>query len=185
MRRKLYPFVVFLISQFLILNVQAQSISEKADTVEVIPQFKNFYHYQNFYITGQPTLEALKWLKSRGVSKIINLRTEKEMAEYAESAYNEKAVVQEMGFKYILLPVEGIKGYTPENLKKFNRLLSKNEKILIHCHSARRAMDFFAGYLIEDRGYSVNTIKEIDKRGILLLPLERLLGKEIELKIKK
>ncbi len=129
MRPRLF-LVILLILQFSTLNIRAKSVTEKTDTVEVVSQFKNFYHYQNFYIAGQPTLEALKWLKSRGVTKIINLRTEKEMSEYAESAYNEESLVYELGFEYILLPIEGIKGYTPENLEKFKRLLNKDEKIL-------------------------------------------------------
>jgi len=143
----------------------------------------NFYRYQNFYLTGQPSLEALEWLKSENVVKIINLRTEEENKEYTESAYDEKAITEKMGFEYYSLPVNGIDGYTSENLGHFINLLSKDEKIVIHCRSATRVTDFFMAYLINKEGYSINEAVKIGRKIKFYLPLEVLLGKEINMRI--
>ena len=68
--------IIFFIFSFLLaFNLNAQDSIDKTDTVEVIKDFKNLYRYQNFYLSGQPTLESLQWLKSQGVTKIINLRS--------------------------------------------------------------------------------------------------------------
>ena len=98
------------------LNVKAQSVNEKNDSVEVINTFKNLFHYQNFYIGGQPALETLQWLKSQGVNKIINLCTEKEIDHFSENAYNEMTNAENLGFVYHNVPVDASKDYTPEKL---------------------------------------------------------------------
>ena len=122
--------IIFFIFSFLVVsNLNAQDSIDKTDTVEVIKDFKNLYRYQNFYLSGQPTLEALRWFKSQGITKIINLRSEIENKGYSESAYNEEANAQELGFEYHAIPVDGTKDYTPEKLEVFLSLINKNEKI--------------------------------------------------------
>ena len=74
----------FIFSFSLVFNLNAQDNIGNNENVEVIKDFKNLFRYQNFYISGQPTLEALQWLKSQGVSKIISLRSEKENNEYSD-----------------------------------------------------------------------------------------------------
>jgi len=123
--------IFFITSLFLVFNINAQNNIVKTDTVEVIKEFKNLYRYQNFYLSGQPTLEALKWLKSQKVTKIINLRSEKENKEYSEYAYNEKNIVEELGFEYQTLPIGGRKDYTPEKLEAFLKLINKCGKSYI------------------------------------------------------
>ena len=120
----------FIISFSLIFNLRAQENIGNTKNVEVIKEFKNLYRYQNFYIGGQPTLEELQWLKSQGVVKIINLRTEKENIEYSEYAYDEKVNAQKSGFEYYSIPVDGSKDYTPEKLEAFISLMKNNEIIL-------------------------------------------------------
>ena len=153
--------------------------------VEVIKDFNYLFHYKNFYISGQPTLEALQWLKTQGVIKIINLRSEKENIEYSEYAYNEKNNAQKLGFEYYSIPVDGSKDYSPEKLEVFQSLIDKDEKILIHCLTANRATNFFMAYLIKNKGYTVNEAVKIGRSINFLLPLEKLLGKEVSMEIMK
>ena len=121
--------ILFIFSFLVVSNLNAQDSIDKTDTVEVIKDFNNLYRYQNFYLSGQPTLESLRWFKSQGVTKIINLRSEIENKEYSESAYNEEANARELGFEYHAIPVDGTKDYTPEKLEVFLSLINKNEKI--------------------------------------------------------
>ncbi|MFC2124225.1 hypothetical protein ACFLU5_05390, partial [Bacteroidota bacterium] len=155
------------------------------DKVEVIKDFKDFYRYQNFYLAGQPTLEGLHWLKSQGVTKIINLRTETENNDYAEYAYDEETKVKDLGFEYHMIPISGLQDYTPEKLAVFISHMNDEDKILIHCRSAGRVTYFLMGYLIREKGYTVNEAVAIGKKVKYSVPLEKLLGTEISMEIKE
>ncbi len=167
------------------LNLIAQDKIENTDNVVVIKEFKNLFHYQNYYISGQPTLEALQWLKSQGVTKVINLRSEKENSEYSEYAYDEKTFTQKLGFEYYSIPVDGTKDYNPEKLEAFLSLINNNEIILIHCLTAVRATNFFMACLVKNKGYAVNKAVKIGRSINFQFPLEKLLGTEISMEIRK
>lgn len=167
----------------LVFNLNAQDNIGNSEKVEVIKDFKYLFRFQNFYISGQPTLEALQWLKSQGVIKIISLRSEKENIEYSEYAYDEKTNTQKLGFEYYSIPVDGSKDYSPEKLEVFLSLINNDEKILIHCLSAVRATNFLMAYLIKHKGYTINEAVKIGRSINFLFPLEKLLGTEISMEI--
>jgi uncharacterized protein (TIGR01244 family) len=176
-------FVIF--SLVITSNIEARDNAGITDSVQVIKDFRNLYRYQDFYISGQPTLEELQWLRSQGVSKIINLRTENENTEFSETAYNEKINAQKLGFEYHSLPVDGNNNYTPENLEAFAGLIEKDDKILIHCLSAGRATTFFMAYLIKYKGYTINKAADIGRNLRFSFPLEMLLDGKISMEISK
>jgi len=173
------------IGLFMTLNVNGQGSNGKSEKVEVIKDFKYLFKYQNFYIGGQPTLEELQWLKSKGAKKIITLRTDKENLDFTETAYDEKTNAQLLGFEYHSFPVDGTKNYTPERLNDFMSLLNKDETIFIHCQSAVRATYFFMAYLIRNRGYTVNEAVEVGNELRFSFPLETLLGTKISMEISR
>ena len=168
-------FLFILISS----NIVSQNIEYKGDSVEIITEFPDLYHYHNFYIAGQVSLEALKWLKSKGVTKIINLRTQQEMTEFTKTSYNEALQTKKMGFDYYIIEVLGLAGYNDENLQKFIPLINADEKILIHCMTGIRANDFFIAYLIKKQGYSIEEALKIGRQIKFLIPLEHLLNEKI------
>lgn len=175
----------FLILIFAAANLSAQISPVKKDTVEVLNDFKNLYHYQNYYISAQPAYETLQWLQSRGVRVIINLRSEKENTDFTPGAFNEVNVCKEMGFEYYSVPVDGLKDYTPAKLDTLSVLLNRNDQIFLHCASGGRATDFFMAYLVKSRGYSVNEAAEIGRKLRFSLPLEKLLDTKINLEVHK
>jgi protein tyrosine phosphatase (PTP) superfamily phosphohydrolase (DUF442 family) len=179
--KSIIPFVIF--SFFIIFNIDARDNTGKIDSVEVIKDFRNLYRYQDFYIAGQPTLEELQWLRSQGVNKIINLRTENENTEFSESAYNEKINAQKLGFEYYSLPVGGNNDYTPGKLDAFASLINKDDKILIHCLSTGRATTFFMAYLIKNKGYTINEAIDIGRNLRFSFPLEMLLDAKVSMEI--
>ncbi len=160
-------------------NIIAQNTINKGDSVEIITEFPDLYHYHNFYIAGQVSLEALKWLKSKGVTKIINLRTQQEMAEFTKTAYNEAMQTKEMGFDYKIIDVLGLSGYNDKKLQEFILSIDSDKKILIHCRTGIRANDFFMAYLIKKQGYSIENALNIGRQIKFLIPLEHLLNKKI------
>ena len=176
MKTSIFPFV-FIIS--LIFNTNTSAGIGPDDKVEKIDSFPYLYNYQNLYIGGQPTIEELRWLKSRGIKKIINLRSESENKEYSEYAYNEQYLVKELGFEYSSIPVNGAKDYTPGKLEAISVQMNANDKILLHCRTAGRATQFFMAYLVEYRGYSVGEAVAIGRKINYIVPLEQILDTQI------
>ena len=174
--KKNIVFIIMSLASIFCLN--AQSII-KADSVEIIKDYKNLYRYQNFYLSGQPTFEELQWLRSKNVTVIINLRTDDENIKFSESAYNEQTVAQDLGFEYHSLSIQGEKDFTPEKLEVFLNLIEDDKTVLVHCRSAGRVTYFFMAYLIKVKGYSINEAVKIGKSLKYSFPLETLLGTEI------
>jgi uncharacterized protein (TIGR01244 family) len=183
--KNIKPLIILLVSIYsLSPGLKAQDTNLKAGKAETLDNFRFLFRYENFYISGQPTLEELQWFKSQGVKKIISLRSERENTDFSESAYVEKANAVKLGLEFYSLPVEGNKDYTPEKLDALISQLNRDEKIVIHCQSAGRATDFFMAYLIKDRGYTVNEAIEVGKSLRFSLPLEKLLNAEISMEMK-
>ena len=167
------------------VNLGAQVSPVKTDSVEVINDFKSLYHYQNYYISAQPAYETLQWLHSRGVSVIINLRSEKENTDFTSGAFNEANICKDMGFEYYSVPVDGQKDFTPAKLDTLSVLLNRNDQIFLHCASGGRATDFLMAYLVKSKGYSVNEATGIGRKMRFSLPLEKLLDTKISLEVYK
>jgi protein tyrosine phosphatase (PTP) superfamily phosphohydrolase (DUF442 family) len=175
--------VVFLFACFLSMNnLYSQPTDVDRDSVEVINGFRNFYKYQNIYLSGQPSYEALQWLKNQGVGVIINLRSEKENQDFTAASFNEESIAASMGFKYYSIPVDGTKDYTPDKLKELTNLLTEDDPVLIHCAGAGRVTHFFMAYLVKSRGYEIDKAIEIGKKLTFSFPLENLLNIEITMK---
>jgi len=179
------PIIALMLSLFLAFGSHAKNKTVKTDSVEIIKDFKGSFKYQNYYLSAQPSLEALRWYKSQGVSTIINLRTEKENQDFASYAFNEENIAKELGLEYHAFPIGGAKDYTPENLEAFAKLIKGDKKLLIHCRSASRVTTVFMAYLIKHKGYSVNEATKIGRSLRFSLPLEKMLGYEISLEMVK
>jgi len=177
--------VTLMLSLFLAFTSQAKNKTVKTDSVEIIKEFKGAFKYQNYYLSAQPSLEALRWYKSQGTSSIINLRTEKENQAFAEYAYNEENMAKELGLDYHCLPIGGSKDYTPENLEAFAKLIKGDKKLLIHCRSAGRATIVFMAYLVKYKGYSANEAAKVGRSLKFSLPIEKMLDSEISLELMK
>ncbi|MCO7224901.1 beta-lactamase hydrolase domain-containing protein [Pleionea sp. CnH1-48] len=93
---------------------------------------------------GQPVADDFALLKSAGIKTIINMRTDKESIDF-----DEKALVESLGLKYVSLPIAGASGVSKENAMLLHRVLTANEgKTLIHCASGNRV-----GALLALRGF--------------------------------
>lgn len=184
----LHSLVIILSILFISINqIYADDTNQhiNLDSVMVITDYNNFYQSEDFYFGGQPSIEALHWLKTEGVTTIINLRTDKEMSKYESFAYNEKAMVEELGMKYILVPVDPKSSYNTETLSLFARAIDENPgKICIHCGGCGRVTYLFMAYLIEYRKYSLDEVIEFGKKLKYNNPLEDLLEKEISMHLR-
>jgi uncharacterized protein (TIGR01244 family) len=111
----------------------------------------------DLFIAGQPTEKALRDLKARGVTTIVNLRMPEEMAKVG---FDEAALARELGLAYVHIPMRGSaeNPYGPKELDRFAATLaSAPGKVLLHCTVAWRASHLWAAYLIRDRQVPVAT----------------------------
>src|SRR5215470_7326207 len=105
----------------------------------------------DMFIAGQPTDKALRDLKNKGVTTVVNLRMPEEMARVV---VDDAALVKELGIKYVYIPMRGTADhpYGPKELDTFAAAMaSADGKVLLHCTIAWRASHLWAAYLIRER----------------------------------
>jgi uncharacterized protein (TIGR01244 family) len=111
----------------------------------------------DMFIGGQPTEKALRELRSKGVTTIVNLRMPEEMARVG---FDEAALAKELGMKYVHIPMRGSpeNPYGPKQLDAFAAAMaSADGKVLLHCTVAWRASHLWAAYLIRERNVPAAT----------------------------
>ena len=111
----------------------------------------------DMFIGGQPTEKALRDLRTRGVTTLVNLRMPEEMAQIG---FDEAALAKELGMKYVAIPMRGTpeNPYGPKQLDTFAAAMaSAVGKVLLHCTVAWRASHLWAAYLIRERQTPMET----------------------------
>jgi uncharacterized protein (TIGR01244 family) len=111
----------------------------------------------DMFIAGQPTEKALRDLRAKGVTTVVNLRMPEEMARVG---FDEAALAKELGMRYVHIPLNGKpeNPYSPKALDTFAAAMaSADGKVLLHCTIAWRASHLWAAYLIRDRQTPVVT----------------------------
>ncbi|MCK5028985.1 MAG: dual specificity protein phosphatase family protein [Bacteroidales bacterium] len=184
-----YSMIAVWLSLFCINPVISKSVSADKpalDSAQKVEQFKGMYKAGDYYFGGQPTLEAIKYLKSEGVKLFINLRTENENQSFTNTVFNEENLLKKYEINYISIPVSYPDSYNAETLAKFKQALSENEnKVFIHCAGGGRVKTFFMAYLIEVKGYTINEAMSWGNELNYYFPLGILLEKEIDMTFKK
>src|SRR5437762_3414159 len=111
----------------------------------------------DMFIAGQPTQKALRELRAKGVTTIVNLRMPEEMTRVG---FDEAALAKELGMRYVHIPMRGTpeNPYGPKQLDAFtDAMASADGKVLLHCTIAWRASHLWAAYLIRDRNVPAAT----------------------------
>lgn len=179
MKKFLFAFAIFL----LLADLSVQGQQTGARQVDTISQLKQLYRVGHFYISDQPDMEKLRWLRAQGVEKIINLRTMIENDEQATKAFPEKDSAEMLGFKYVAIPVNGKTGFNPTNQGRFNAVLDPGQPTLIHCASGGRATNMLMAWLITEQGYTLEEALAIGRSMMFRIPLEGLLDTEFEMQL--
>lgn len=105
----------------------------------------------DMFIGGQPTERALRELKARGVTMVVNLRMPEEMAQIG---FDEAALLKALGIRYVHIPMRGSpeNPYGPKQLDQFAEAMNTaTGKVLLHCTVAWRASHLWGAYLIRER----------------------------------
>jgi uncharacterized protein (TIGR01244 family) len=185
MVRCVIPFVVMALTFFGRAAIAAEKPAEAAlDRVVKVEAIKDLFQTGDFYIGGQPNLETLRWLRSQGMTLVINLRTENENKEFAAASFNEENMVKELGIAYCPIPVGEKDSYSPKTLDRFAQAIKANSgKALVHCASGGRATQLWMAYLVRYRAYALNDAVVIGKQMKFTLPVEDFLGARVSLTV--
>ncbi|MDF1643745.1 MAG: sulfur transferase domain-containing protein [Pseudomonadales bacterium] len=90
---------------------------------------------------GQPSKQQLLEAKQKGYKTIISLRTRKETG-----LWDEEKTVQDLGMKYVSIPVSGGSDVNKQNSQALIQALSdaKDYPVMVHCASGNRVGALFA-----------------------------------------
>ena len=193
-----FPFLAALLIVLMAPIASAQSIVGKDKTGPVpnpvtldttgLFQAKFVSVGDDMFIGGQPTEKALRDLRAKGVTTVVNLRMPQEMAQVN---FDEAALVKELGMKYVYIPMRGTSEnpYGPKQLDTFAAAIaSADGKVLLHCTIAWRASHLWGAYLIRDRKMPVETVlaqtrainlMDTMRMGVDQQPLEGFLGRPV------
>lgn len=90
---------------------------------------------------GQPTEEQIEQAAQAGYRTVVNLRTPGE-----EGSWDEAPKVEELGMRYVSIPVAGADGINPDNARRLFDVLGDedNHPVMVHCGSGNRVGALFA-----------------------------------------
>lgn len=87
------------------------------------------------FTSGQPSAQQLREAARAGVTTVIDLRMPQE-----ERGYDEAAAAEQLGLRYVRLPIDGAGGISEANARTLDRLLRQDTgTTLLHCASGNRA----------------------------------------------
>jgi uncharacterized protein (TIGR01244 family) len=182
-------FLLILLCFNNLIYAQTESVNfvlTNIDTPKVVEEQPDFYQIGNVFIGGQPDEKILKWFSEKGVTTVINNRTAPENEKQTDEKFDEQEYVEELGMKYVNIPLGGKDGYTPEAVEKFASAINESQgKILIHCTMGGRACHLWSAYLVKYKNYSVDDALLVGKQMMLSFPFEKMLGYELTMKRKE
>jgi uncharacterized protein (TIGR01244 family) len=159
------------------LGAQAKSLP-----VVKLEGMKDVFQHGGVFVAGQPNLETLRALKEKGVKLVVNVRDEKEVKEHANAAFQDEAMVKELGMAYLWLPLADKASYTPAAVEHLAKAMNANPgKTLIHCAVGGRATVLYMAYLVRHGGFSLDEAFACGKQMRYSFFLEDLLGSPVSM----
>lgn len=151
--------IISFILTLMFANLAMAQLSESEGLNKDAPSI--VYTDDSLLIGGQPSYEELKFLASKGLQTVINIRQDGESIAVEE----EKAWTKQLGLNYIRLPLSG-RDINVENSQRLARLLEGKKNVLVHCASANRIGALFAidAFIKADGKMSVDKALEFGKK---------------------
>jgi len=123
------PQVLLLLVSFTAYLLVPGGVGEGSSiAVPGIPRFQAVT--ESLFRGGQPTEAGFRFLKQKGIRTVVNLREEND----------EKALVEELGMKYVHLPASAWDPISGEAVQTFFQVINdpSNHPVFVHC---RRGAD--------------------------------------------
>lgn len=97
---------------------------------------------------GQPSAADLAAAKASGIRTVVNMRHEDE-----NTAFDERAVVEGLGLRYVSLPWNGPEELTDDVFARSRAMFASEERpLLVHCGSANRVGAVWLAWRVLDGG---------------------------------
>jgi len=113
------------------------------------------------FFGGQPTSEALRIAQKRGITVVVNLRSDRETQALG---FDEEALVRTLGIEYVTIPITP-KTFGTDHADRLKAVLGRTRgPILIHCGSSNRVGAVWALYLNRHRGIALEDAVELGRR---------------------
>jgi len=169
-----------LISTLVLLSACATTRTPEAPSTAPVSAFDKAREFDRIVVAGQPTLDDLKSLKERGITRVFNLRGVEEMKPEA-IGFDEAAELAALGIDYRNHPIDKPEAYTPELLDAFAKQVEAGDgRILLHCTVGWRASNVYAAYAMKYLGKSPDEAAHLLAAvGGWPLTLERLTGEQL------
>jgi protein tyrosine phosphatase (PTP) superfamily phosphohydrolase (DUF442 family) len=110
-----------------------------------------------FYFSGQPGEAGLRHAASKGITVVVSLRTEEELAGLP---FDEAALVGELGMAYVNIPVTP-SSFSLEDVERFAEYVNQRRIILAHDDTSDRAGAMWAALLLGWTDRSLETCIEL------------------------
>ncbi len=133
----------------------------RAKPVDDWSGIRNVSRDGSVYFAGQPTEEALRAAPDRGITTVINLRSQPEVASLE---FDERAVVESMGMRYVSIPITSATFGTEQADNLHKQLRKTPGPVLLHCGSSNRVGALWALYLNRHRNTDADEAIEIGKQ---------------------
>ena len=143
----------------------------------------------NVWLAGQPSEAGFALAKSKGLTTVVNLRTDAEMSNRQVVPFDEAALLAELGMRYVHLPQGGPDTpYATSSVTALSDAIAQaraqGEGVLLHCTVAWRATHLWVAYLVRTQGLSLDEAVQIGQQiNLGLMPLEGFLGGSIEMRL--
>ncbi|MGP1273419.1 MAG: beta-lactamase hydrolase domain-containing protein [Phycisphaerales bacterium] len=116
------------------------------------PEPVTIYQHERYLVSAQPSPADLAVAASLGVTTVINLRSDEEMAGLD---FDERAAAEALGLNYIHIPMGRDHGYNPEQVAALAAVLDQGDApVYMHCASGGRARLLWTAYMIDRKGMS-------------------------------
>ena len=156
------------------------------DSVIKIDSYEYLYRYGDIYIGGDPCIEQIEWLQSKGVSQVINLKTARENRGFKRKNFDAEQLYESIGMGYTWVAVGGGKDSEhPDKLGEIAEVLNTGEKVLIHCTTCARARYVLMAYLVREKDCPEETAKKVLLKMGYYFPLDSLFKREIRMYVEE
>jgi len=109
------------------------------DVLNNIKMLNTLTPNEKLIVGGQPSADDLRVMKSLGIKYVVNLRPESELIDFDEAA-----IINELGMKYVIIPVTDINTFTLTCAEQLQAVLNFGKPTLVHCASGNRVGALFA-----------------------------------------
>ncbi|KLU04857.1 secreted glycosyl hydrolase [Rhodopirellula islandica] len=145
-------------------NAGKRDANHKLEKAE-LPGTRNVHRAGPIWLAGQPDAQGLAAAKKAGVTRVITLRSERELD------FDDEALVKEAGLEFHAIRFGGHQQMTDQKIDRIRELLKTarhDAQILLHCASANRVGAVWIAHRVLDGRQAVeNALLEGKQIGLL------------------